>query len=790
MELKEKGKVMEANTVLKITGGNEELKALVLQTAERYVRAGLHIVCVHSAWCDNKIKRGKAPSHYAWQKDRLEWGTLREEILRVWSRERGCNIGLKTGKSSGLVCIDVDSKSGGLSWYMEHEDHLGSPIVERTHGGGLHLYYKYPKGVERLETLSSAKRLWKGVDILADGHGQVVTWPSIHASQELQYTMDRSLDLIDALEEADELPRWILDEIIKRASSGERAETVGSQMAEGDSLDVRAASLALKDLQGAASGQGGDLQTLKAAMICRDFGLNVSQVYELLLSEYNGRCSPPWNVKDLRDKVVNAFKYAKGQQGAMSISNAFTDEPSVPEAVTSGADRYSKKNAVHSAKVFLSRHKGRMDCYDGQLVMYDAEDHRWTVVSDGMMDSIIYRDIEKAEGDGELLRTLKASFLPDIRKIVKFELNKSGAIPDVHWRGKEGKDFISFRNGILDVQTGDLLNHSERWFCFQSVDLDYKDDAGCEGFLSFLNDVWESDAELIESLRLWMGYCLLSQANLQKFAVFKGASRAGKSTLVGVIEAMLGRSNCTSTSLSLIGSDFGLESLMGKKLCIFQDADRASTDRMGVATERIKSLASNDPLGINRKGQSVVNQRLSIKVAFVCNRMPPFLNDENALTNRMLVFPFWKSFEGREDFGLLERLEGEIQGVLNWALVGARRLLRGEKLVQSNKGREALQEIHEALDSVQGYIAEAVKDSGHEHNKVSTRALWESYREWCKDSGRFAKNKQKFFMEIGNHLLLKDRKYRTNTDRGFWGITIVSDIMGLVDETIDDSCPF
>ena len=769
--------------------GNQELKELLLHTAERYVRKGLHLVCVHSAWCENTIRRGKAPTHFKWQKEKLPWADLKQEILRVWAKEGGCNIGLKTGKASGLVCVDIDAKSEGLGWFYEHEDHLQGGIKEFSHNGGLHIYFRYPKNVEWLDTLSSAKRLWKGVDILADGHGQVVTWPSVHASQQIQYTFERSLDLIDALEEADELPGWIVQEILKK---GQRAEVKAtgqvSSKSLADVLDVKAASLALRDFPGAIEGDGGDLQTLKAALMCRDFGLNQSEVYELLWNEYNSRCSPPWSQKDLKNKVENAFKYAQRGQGSMSVASAFEEEPVVPEEVRAGAERYSKKNAVHSAKVFLQRHRGRIDCFDGQFVTYSAEDHRWLIVSDSLMDSLIYKDIERAEGDGELLRTMKANFLSDVRKVVKFELNKSGSIPDVHWRGRDGKDYISFRNGVLDVQTGQLLDHSADWFSFQSVDLDYKEGADCPSFLGFLDEVWDGDTELIESLRLWMGYCLLSQANLQKFAVFKGASRAGKSTLVGVIEAMLGRMNTTSTSLSLIGSDFGLESLMGKKLCVFQDADRASMDRMGVATERIKSLASNDPLGVNRKGQTVVHQRLSIKVAFVCNRMPPFLNDENALTNRMIIFPFWKSFEGKEDFYLLERLEAEVQGILNWSLVGARRLLRGERLIMSSKGRESLQEIHESLDSVHGFVAECVKDTGHEHNKVSCKTLWDSYREWCKDSGRMPKNKQRMLIEFSNHPRLRDRKWRNNTDRGYWGIRLDVDtfVLGDVDSTLEE----
>lgn len=38
------------------------------------------------------------------------------------------------------------------------------------------------------------------------------------------------------------------------------------------------------------------------------------------------------------------------------------------------------------------------------------------------------------------------------------------------------------------------------------------------------------------------------------------------------------------------------------------------------------------------------------------------MNRCDALTNRMLVFPFKKSFKGKEDQGLLDRLMAELPG--------------------------------------------------------------------------------------------------------------------------------
>jgi P4 family phage/plasmid primase-like protien len=751
-------------------------KDLLFQTAKKYVEKGLKIIAVHSPNCENSIKRGKAPTQYGWQKKSQGWDDLRAEMERVWAREGACNIGLVTGKASGLVVVDIDEPG----WFDEHEMHLGSPVIERSPSGGLHLYYKYPQGLSGdIRSRSSAARIFKGVDILADGGSQVVTWPSVHQSGQGMYTFDRGLDLLDALEEADELPRWIVDEMLTER----KEERVRESDVKGGQLDLHAARLALRSFPPAIEGAGGDLQTLKAALIGRDYGLSAKEVYGLMREEYNGRCSPPWSDQDLADKVKNAFKYAQRGQGNMSIEHAFDEEPTVTEAAPVLA--YSKKHAVHNADIFLQKMKGVLDCFDGQFVHYDTKDKRWRVISDGAVESLIFHDMP-----ADVRQTIKASMFSDVRKIIRMQLSKGEGIPDVHWRGNDdrrGIDFITVNNGILDVQTGELLEHSKDWFCFHSLPMVYREDASCEEFLRFLDSVWDGDQELIESLRLWMGYCLLTSCSMEKFAVFHGASRAGKSTLASVIESIVGRENTASTSLSLIGSDFGLENLMGRKLCVFQDAERASLDRMGVATERIKSLASNDPVGINRKGQSVVFQRLGVKIAFVCNKLPNFLNDENALTNRMIVFPFSKSFMGQEDTGLKERLGKETEGIFNWALVGARRLLRGDKLFTAEKGREALQKLTEQLDSVEGFVAEGLEFTGQAHNFVSSNDLWAAYKEWCKDAGRHPKHKQRFCQDISSHKAFKSLFVRANNIRGYQGIKVVTEVFSAVEE---EPCPF
>jgi len=129
--------------------------------------------------------------------------------------------------------------------------------------------------------------------------------------------------------------------------------------------------------------------------------------------------------------------------------------------------------------------------------------------------------------------------------------------------------------------------------------------------------------------------------------------------------------------------------------------------------------------------------------------------------------------------------------VLNWALVGARRLLGGQKLFTAPKGLEALEEITQQLDSVQGFLAECLVFTDLKGDCVGARTLWDSYREWCKDSGRMPKNKQRFFMECAGNKRLNSQKWRNSGDRGFWGVRLAVDTFeSLVHDAVSDEPPF
>ena len=114
---------------------------------------------------------GKKPILKGWQNRPRATGA---DLIR-WV-EAGHNLGLLTGKASGLIVIDIDEQKGG-----RRPDGLPDTVEVLTGGGGRHLYYQTPEGVK-----NSVGELAAHVDVRSDG-GQVVFVGSVPPDPGLPY---------------------------------------------------------------------------------------------------------------------------------------------------------------------------------------------------------------------------------------------------------------------------------------------------------------------------------------------------------------------------------------------------------------------------------------------------------------------------------------------------------------------------------------------------------------------------------------------------------------------------
>lgn len=104
------------------------------------------------------------------------------QIQAWWDKWPAANIGIATGRASGLVVLDVDPRNGGedsLEGLRLQHGPLPPTVQSRTGGGGDHYLFAYPP-LPVGDRIQSGKFL-AGLDLKADG-GYIVAPPSVHAS--------------------------------------------------------------------------------------------------------------------------------------------------------------------------------------------------------------------------------------------------------------------------------------------------------------------------------------------------------------------------------------------------------------------------------------------------------------------------------------------------------------------------------------------------------------------------------------------------------------------------------
>ncbi|MGP8173548.1 MAG: bifunctional DNA primase/polymerase [Terracidiphilus sp.] len=147
---------------------------------------------------------GKKPLITGWRRR----ATNSLDQLEAWASQfPGCNWGLATGASSGVVVVDVDEAEGRASVAdLEGQGFLFPPTLTVVTGDGLHWYYRLPAGVD---LRSSVSKLGPYTDVRSTG-GYAIVPPSTHLSGRQYRYVDPDVPLAA-------LPGWVVERLARPA---------------------------------------------------------------------------------------------------------------------------------------------------------------------------------------------------------------------------------------------------------------------------------------------------------------------------------------------------------------------------------------------------------------------------------------------------------------------------------------------------------------------------------------------------------------------------------------------
>jgi putative DNA primase/helicase len=690
------------------TSSNSSRKKQALQ----YARRGWLVVPMHtikdgkcSCWKNNDCER--AGKHPIAEHGVYDATTERGQIKRWWTANPNANIGIATGRKSGIIVLDVDPRNGGERRLKRLRRTLGplpDTVTALTGGGGRHLVFKYPSFAVRKDT--SGKKFGRGVDILSDGCIMVAP-PSRHATGK-RYRWKESKSYLDV--EPEKLPKTWLDRLRKDGSAGPGTEKLSTQ------ADGRI-----------PEGQRNTLLTSLAGTMQRG-GVSPAAITAALIAENKAKCTPPLDESEIKKIVVSITKYA----------------PTAP--IGDGADDAERLMQLVLERSF-NRGKHLILGTDGRFWHYDVR--LWRPVSDQWVAKMVLETIEA----NPVKKQNTASLISQVLTVLKA---KVAVKDDVLGFVADPPPVINVANGeiwLAEDGSVELRSHRPDSHLRHCLDVPYDPDAKCSEYDRAVAEIFASADKPEDLVRHWnefVGYVIQPRRHIPVIMILLGGGDNGKTVLIRTVVRLLGTSLVEAQRVDNLDKNrFAMGSLFGKLLYVDDDVRAGARLPDGI----LKTISEAKEVTGEYKYKPSFNFTVRTVPVLLCNNIPSLADLSHGMLRRLQVIPFDRTFTGDDkDATLFDRIwASELPGVLNRALRGYQRLLERNS---SFKIPDAVQKATAAwlgqANPVPAFIEERCVKGVSE--RCWMQELYAAYTTWAQQAGYTMTQSQQSFRRNLEHL--------------------------------------
>jgi putative DNA primase/helicase len=659
----------------------------LVTAALQYAALGLSVVPVHSIKDDGRCtckdgksctSRGKHPRTARGIRDATRDPA---EIESFWAKWPDANIGIATGRPSGIAVIDIDPRNGGLETIEHLEADLGAlPTTPMafTGGGGAHLIFNLPAITVRKAAAGP------GIDVLGDGC-MMVAPPSCHVSGE-SYSWEQGLTPDDV--RPANLPRKWLERL-----GGGKATPV-----------VPVASSA-----GAVSQGQRNTHLTSVAGGSRRAGLSQTAITAALKAENVAACNPPLDDAEVEKIAGSIGRYPlisppKGEDLAEYVIKVLLQDN------FSGGDHL-------------------MACQDGQFWRFDGK--KWVAASRRWIEGRVIETIRQLPDRGSQ-RT--ASLVKQVVTLLEGQL----AVEDDLLRfTADPPSVINCANGELWLGrdgAAALGPHRPKSYLRQCLDVNYDPKAQCPKYDSAVAEIFSNAEDLEAMVRHWhelVGYLIQPRRHIPLILVCVGGGSNGKSMLVQTITRLLGPGLVSAQRIENLDKHrFASASLLGKLLLVDDDV------RAGIRLPdgELKKISEAKPITAEHKYGPTFEFVVRSVPVLLCNNNASLADVSHGMARRLMVLPFDRTFRDDADPTLFPTIwETEMAGVLNRSIDGLRRLLGRRQFELPIAVRRANDEWLKEANPLTSFVDECC--SRDPLGQCLLKDFYAEYRQWAQERG-------------------------------------------------------
>ena len=296
---------------------------------------------------------------------------------------------------------------------------------------------------------------------------------------------------------------------------------------------------------------------------------------------------------------------------------------------------------------------------------------------------------------------------------------------------------IHLANGVIVFNgcNAELRPFSAEFRSRNRSPIGFDENAKCERFLNELVSpaVAPDDAELLQK---FAGMMLLGYNRAQRLLILDGEAGRGKTQFANVMQGLVGMANVTQLRTRLLGERFELFRYLKKTLLVGVDVEADFLSTKGAAV--LKGLVGGDWFDAEQKGGTGSFQlqgNFNVVITSNARLKVRLQGDVGAWKRRITIVRYEAPPPAKRipDFGAyLVRMEGS--GILNWALLGAQKLLseipdEGGDFLLTPRQRGVVDSLLAESDSLRHFLQErVVVDS---YGDLTSSELVEAYAAFC-----------------------------------------------------------
>jgi len=324
---------------------------------------------------------------------------------------------------------------------------------------------------------------------------------------------------------------------------------------------------------------------------------------------------------------------------------------------------------------------------------------------------------------------------------------------------------VYFRNGYVDLSKNEFKPHRMENLNLGTLAVDYDEQSNLntpewEKFLvSIFGSLTDERVVLLQEVFGWL--MIIHNLGIEKYIALTGVTRAGKGVVLRILMAILGRIFCGPINFSLLGTVQGHSTLWRYNVVCDSEAKMPKRDERMQALDTLQKVTSNEVLSSRRYYENDnLEGMVNTKLILACNRFPVFSDDSGASASRVVPIVFDRSFLGKEDTHLVERLKKEIVGISHWSLAGLRRLLlNGGKFTLPESTMQAVDDLLMSTKILSGYVEDEVVF--HPDAMVFIADLYKVHGVHCEKTGAKKMSQIVFSKALKDTLLGRGLKWTT-----------------------------